>query len=477
MAQFNSKPYASSCEIKQIALYKANEEKAYANLTDMALFIQYHESILWPAYGATLVLIDNGENLISTMPITGFEKVVFELVDAKEDTYFYEFRIFKVANRITKDRTQVYTLALISTEGLLNEGIRVNKVISGTTSSVVGKLLSEYLDVTSLRIASEESVTSIKCIPAKKTPFAVIRSLQAKTIAQKEAPPKLASFREDSGENSALQRSVQSDSPGDASQANGTAGYLFFQVTRKNVKSQFIFKSIDSLSSQKPKNGIYTYSPGKTFEESMNKIQEVQFGKEIDTMQKMREGAYSSLVCYYDINTGKYEEQVYSLTNTWNDMVHLGTNTELPAGQKTLSQYPTRVMSTIVNHENWYMGTGVGSNEDDKSSDNSFPDYVKQYLPQSISRLGIMFNYELTISLTANLDLNAGDTIDIRIPNQVPDADRKDEVWDPTYSGTYLIKTVNHQIDVKGQNAYTVLELIRDSCGIKSYDNNNSQTE
>ena len=88
-----------------------------------------------------------------------------------------------------------------------------------------------------------------------------------------------------------------------------------------------------------------------------------------------------------------------------------------------------------------------------------------------------MFNYELTISLTANLDLNAGDTIDIRIPNQVLTLTEKDEVWDPTYSGTYLIKTVNHQIDVKGQNAYTVLELIRDSCGIKSYDNNNSQTE
>ena len=77
MAQFNSKPYASSCEIKQIALYKANEEKAYANILNMALFIQYHESILWPAYGATLVVVDNGENLISSMPITGFEKVVF----------------------------------------------------------------------------------------------------------------------------------------------------------------------------------------------------------------------------------------------------------------------------------------------------------------------------------------------------------------------------------------------------------------
>ena len=78
MAQFNRKPYASSCEIKQIALYKPNGEEAEANLLDMALFIQYHESILWPAYGATLVLIDNGENLISSLPITGFEKIVFE---------------------------------------------------------------------------------------------------------------------------------------------------------------------------------------------------------------------------------------------------------------------------------------------------------------------------------------------------------------------------------------------------------------
>ena len=111
MAQFNSKPYASSCEIKQIALYKANEEKAYANILNMALFIQYHESILWPAYGATLVIVDNGENLISSMPITGFEKVVFEVIDAKEDTYFYEFRIFKVANRVAKDRTQIYTMS------------------------------------------------------------------------------------------------------------------------------------------------------------------------------------------------------------------------------------------------------------------------------------------------------------------------------------------------------------------------------
>lgn len=193
-------------------------------------------------------------------------------------------------------------------------------------------------------------------------------------------------------------------------------------------------------------------------------------------MKKMREGAYSSIVCFFNINTGKYEEYVYSLKDTWNDMIHLGSQTKLPVGQTTLSEYPTRVMSTIVNHENWYNGTSIASNEDDALGDqgvtNTFSDMQKQYLSQGIARTGIMFNQELTISLTGHLELCAGDTIEIRIPNQVPDEIRKDDVWDPEHSGTYLIKTVNQQIDISEQNVYTVLELIRDSYGIKNKESN-----
>ena len=49
---------------------------------------------------------------------------------------------------------------------------------------------------------------------------------------------------------------------------------------------------------------------------------------------------------------------------------------------------------------------------------------------------------------------------------------REDDIWDPEHSGTYLIKTVNQQIDISDQNVYTVLELIRDSYGIKSKESN-----
>ena len=60
-------------------------------------------------------------------------------------------------------------------------------------------------------------------------------------------------------------------------------------------------------------------------------------------------------------------------------------------------------MSTVINHESFYNGTGIASNEDkdlgDQDVDNIYPDFVKQYLSQGIARSGIMSNQELTISI------------------------------------------------------------------------------
>lgn len=466
MADFNKKPYASSCKIKGIALFKHDDEegKPYVNLISMATQIQYHESLLWPSYGATMVVTDNAENIISSMPIQGFEKVVFEVEDPQGDDYSYEFRIWKIANRLNQDRFQVYTICLISEEGLVNEGVRVNKVVQGTTSDVVRNLLTEYLNAVGGKIDSEPSANGMKMIPTKKSPFSLIRSLCTKTISAESFSSKKKSIESKSSGNK------KSDVGLNADKATGTAGYFFFQTIRG-----FVFRSIDSLASKKPKGGIFSYSAAKVDgAESMNKIQEIQFTKEIDIFEKMRQGAFSSIVSYFNINTGKYEEHVYSLSSTWDDMHHLGSQTKLPSGQSELSEYPSRVMSTVINHENWYSGSGVASNEDKdlggEDNKNHFPDWQKQYLSQGISRIGIMFNQQLTISLTGHLELCAGDTIEIRVPNQVPDSSRKDIVWDPEHSGTYLIKSLNHQFDIMDENVYTVLELIRDSYGIKEND-------
>ena len=479
--------YASSCECKQIALYKIGEEsKPYANLLGMAVTVQYHEDIFWPAYGATMTVVDNQQNLISSMPIQGFEKVVMEFEDVLGETYSYTFRVWTITNRIVRERRNTYTLGLISEEGLVNEGIRINTIIKGNTSVKVKELLSDYLKVPAGMIDVEKSATSIKILPTKKTPFALIRSLQSKTVSERTGkigaaknPPDKIEVRYGRWGGKSTTVTKTDVSPEIAEKATGTAGYLFFQTRRGHV-----FRSIDSLaSSDNEFNGKPPVNLEDPFfmqraatadgDETRKRIQEINFGNELNIMKKMREGAYSSLCCFFNINTGEYEEQIYSLNTMWNNMAHMGSQTDLPKGQTDLSDYPSRVMSSIVNHENHYMGSKVASNEDKHGGDgdNSYPDWQKQFLTQGISRIGILFNQELSISLTGHLELCAGDKVEVRIPNQMPDDELK-PVWDQTHSGTYLIKNLNHQFNIPNKSVYTVLELIRDSYGIKDQESN-----
>ena len=54
-------------------------------------------------------------------------------------------------------------------------------------------------------------------------------------------------------------------------------------------------------------------------------------------------------------------------------------------------------MSTIINNECWYSGK-------DAAEKSEYIDSQKRYLSQGLSRIGIMFNQQLTISITGHLD-------------------------------------------------------------------------
>ena len=479
----NERQYASECEAKQIALYHIKDETTpYANLIGMAVTIQYHEDIFWPSFGATMVVVDNQENLISSMPIQGFEKVVMEFEDVLGETYSYTFRIWNISNRITRERRNTYTIGLISQEGLVNEGIRINTIVKGNAAAQVKDILSKKLLVPEGQIDVEASATSIKILPTKKTPFSLIRSLQSKTISERTASGNPSSTSSSTTTGTSGQTDVNAK---EAKRATGSAGYLFFQ-TRKG----FVFKSVDNIIDDGEmfdgdpavnKEDPFYMQAAASGEASRKRIQEIVFGQELNIMKKMREGSYCSLCCFFNINTGEYEERVYSLTDIWDDMAHMGSQTALGVGQQRLSDgFPTRIMSSVINHETYYGGSKVGSNESQHGGDgdNSFPDFQKQYLSQSIARYGSLFHQELTISLTGHLELCAGDKVEVRVPSQLPDETREtDDVWDPEHSGTYLIKRLNHMFNIPGKSVYTVLELIRDSYGIKDTESKTTTEE
>jgi len=473
-----SKEYATSFDIIQISLYKVgNDAKPYVNLAgDMCKQFQYFEDIMWPAYAATMVIEDNAENIISTMPIQGFEKVVVEVDDQTETSgqnngrYTYEFRVYNISNRVGSERKQTYTLGLISEEGLINEGITVNKVLSGNTSGLVQKILDEYLHVPSNKMNVEASTTNMKILPTKKSPFTLIKSFLPKTISEKIAI-------KSKNKNETKSSNIDSDiSDPEKKKGSGTAGYLFFQTNRGHV-----FRSIDSLVSisedefngSPVQSGLFYWQPAKGSQPSMFRIQEIVFGQEFDMIKKLREGHYASICCYFNINNLTYEEQQYSLVDTWDEMAHLGSQTKLPKGQTNLSQYPTRVMSTIVDNEVWNNEPTIASTETGGDGSHPYQDNQKYYLSQGLARAGILFNQQLTISLTGHLELCAGDKIEIRIPEQASESVKGDNAYDPEHSGTYLIKQLNHQFNIGDtRTVYTVLDLVRDSQGIKDQESN-----
>ena len=473
----SEKNYATSFDIIQIALYAVvNDAKPYVNLSgDMCKQFQYYEDIMWPSYAATMVIEDSAENIISNMPIQGFEKVVIEVDDLTETgenngRYTYEFRVWNISNRINVSRRQVYTLSLLSREGLRNEGIVVNKKLSDTTSGIAKKILEDYLDVEPTNMDIEASTTNMVILPTKKSPYTVIKSLLPKTISEKISKNiETANNSDDASDN----KSDVSDP--EATKGTGTAGYLFFQTNRG-----FVFRSIDSLISTdkdkfngKPVVGSpFYWQPAKLNNPSLNRIQEIVFGQEFDMIKKLREGHFSSVVCSFNINTLTYKEQKYSLKDTWNDMAHLGSQAILPKGQRELSEYPTRVMSTILDNEVFNQDPKIASVDDGGDGSHRYQDLQLHYLSQGLARAGLLFNQQLTISLTGHLELCAGDKIEIKIPDQSAEA-AKETAYDTEHSGTYLIKQVNHQFNMgDSRTVYTVLDLIRDSQGIQDQESN-----
>ena len=461
-----AKPYASSFQLKTVVIYRVKSNETY-DITDLVHRFDYFESITSPVISGTLVMVDSGANLISSLPIQGTERIVITLIAPNNEEHTYDLHVYKIGSRFGAERFQTYTLGLISKEGLLNEGIRITKTLKGKANDIVKSLLKDYIK-TDKEVDQENTKFNIIFNAGKRSPFAVINSIQSKSVANSST----AKVTESKGTGKATpseNSSVSSLKPVDSSDydsVTGSAGYFFFEN-----KDGYVFKSIDTLCEGKNSAGTYFQEPIDVNSPPDKKILSIDFLNEIDLLAKLRTGAFSSVICYYNFSTGAYEEYVYSLDKSYDSMKHMGSQKGLPYGQKELAKYHTRVMSMILDHETWYDGEDIASPEkkDGEKGASQFPDYQKFYMAQSISRLNSLTNQKVQIKINGTPSMKVGDSIDIMIPNQVTQEQKIVEKYDPEHSGTYLISEVNHVFNPKERRCYTFLTLIRDSYGMKDY--------
>lgn len=419
-------------------------------ITSNILEFSYTESIFAPFVCGNIVFQDSDENLIGTLPIQGGEKVYIKIKDPNEEIVEYNFILWAIKGRTTKDRVQFYNMKVISEEAIKNESVKIAEQLKGNIETIVQTILGKL--GTEKSIFAERSKFNINFIPARSSPFAVLNRIASKGV---------------SGKVNTTSSGSRSGGQSGAQQIKGTAGYFFYEN-----KNGFYFESIDKTCSSgspyggRPVRGDYYYDPNDG--NTGKRILSFSFDNEIDIMKKLRLGAYSSIVCYYNMSTGKYEEYVWKLTDTFENMSKLGTQEKLGKYQIQASEQPTRVMSMILDHETWY--NGEEPTEDGENAE--YPDFAKYYLSQSIGRLSILASQKMFVSVPGDSTLVVGEKINVYLPNTVPGEERKKKSWDEENSGTYLISKVEHTYGSENAQAITKLELIRDSLGIPSGSSN-----
>ena len=448
---------AFSYVLTKLDLIDVNSKKPW-NLIPGVQSITYFESISDPFISANIRVLDSGESVINQ--IVGGEDVEMSIAGPDEIEYHYIMKVYTINDRSVSNKIQTYNIGLISAEALTNESMKISKTLSNRPDIITTEILEdEKIINTEKDIFTTPCENNVKIHPNGRSPFSVISSLCNGSI---------------SAVNSNVGSSNSSTTTNTHKSLGGSAGYVFFE----NYKG-YHFKSIDELCDAKGK-----FSSGnKTIKTFVDEVREqegagedsiinVNFESEINLFHALRLGTYAAQLQTYDISSGKFTVYDYKLHEQWDNQSHLGSQTKLNPMQQTLSEHPTRILSTIVDHEKNYNGTDTADPDDpDYKNDNNFWDYSKYNIVQNISRNFMLNTQGLRIDVPGNLDLCVGDIIKVILPSSVSEDQKLDNRIDEANSGFYLISKLSRFFDQRTQEVTTVLKLNRDSFGIQQTDN------
>ena len=425
------------------------------NLIPGAQAITYYESISDPYVSANIRILDSGESVINK--IVGGEEVHMSVAGPDENEYHYILMVYMVGDRSVSNKIQTYNIGLISAEALTNESMKISKSLKGRPDEIAKEILEdEKIINTEKDVFTTPCQNNTKIHPNGKSPFQVISSLCNGSLAATK---------------SNVAGKTSSSATNDEKSLGGSAGYVFFE-NRKG----YHFNSIDALCDVKGEFGgggkIRTFIDSAEGGVNEDSIINVNFESEINLIHALRLGTYSSQLQTYDISSGKFEVYTYNLSKEWDNQSHLGSQSRLNPMQEKLSSHPTRILSTIIDHEKNYMGRGTPDPDDPGyTGDNNFWDYSKHHVAQNISRNFMLNTQGLRIDVPGNIDLCVGEKVNVILPSSVSEDQKLDEPIDESNSGFYLIHSLSRFFDQRTQEVTTVLKLKRDSFGAQQTDN------
>ena len=413
----------------EVNLYTSSESQKI-DIKPLVLEINLYESILSSALQATVTIQDIGENLISSLPILGQERIEIYI---SSDGFYYRlnFNIYNIDGRVMQEKNQVYVMSCISVEGLRNETYRICERVDGVKSNdLISDILSRS-NFSTKSVDADDTIFPFNMYVPNWRIFDLFNWLSTRSVP---------TYKKDS------------------------IGFLFYETF-----DGYKFKSIDKLIDQKAfpnESTKYTFFQGNTGSTGVDgkekyRIQNYSSPKVFNVYDDLRRGAFCHNAIYLDVNRATYRAFKTTADEFWDQSSHLeNTKPYVSSGAAQVSSRSSRFIfrpSTISTWGQW------DDNQSDVDRENI--DEVNKNFEKAFYRYYFLEYSQMDIAVPGDLRNRAGNVINVSIPS--PKKSKNGVVEeDARISGRYIVSAIKHTI-LNRSELRTYMTLSRDSFGGK----------
>lgn len=402
----NNISFAGEVDVQIVELISHKKEKI--DIKQLMLELSIYEDIFSNTVSGS-ILVTDGFDLIHNLPLIGEEIIHIRYVtptmpeSCVVDYYGY---VYRVSDKImTAERSQSYLIHFTSFENIIGVNKKVSKAFDARCDQIVSEVFSstEFLS-SEVKLEVEQCQNNIKFVSPMWNPMKTINWVSERAINK-----------------------------------NGSPTYLFYET----LDSKFHFKSLESLYTQIPKEGIKyrfdnylrdTQTNGSVRNVGMEYsiIRDFHVEESFDYLKRIMSGVYASKLVSTNLISKTIKTTSMDYLQDFGNRKHLQN---YPVTSDDLIRRRNASIEFVTNSEYAYDG------QRDFRHD--------EWLNQRKALLGqANFTFKVDMTVSGRSDIHAGDVVEVELAQHAPinRGDSPDAMINNYFRGKFLIGAIHHKI-------------------------------
>lgn len=447
----------NSIDIQEISIFNYTA-KSGIDLRNVTIEFSVYED-LFSNFMTGEITIEDSSALIETLPIIGeeFIRIKFKTPSSNKNVnqIFYVYKIEE--KQSVNERTDIYTLGVVSVENIISMSSSVNKSYIGYSISYIAQsIFDEYIlnsikkfgvneenlfNISKKTLLTEETFGLNSFVGTGSTPFEFLNYLASESRSLK--------YKE--------------------------SDFVFYEN-----KDNFNFRTISSLMDQEPVESFYVADPATTETHNANQpkqyqiIQNFEFLDQFDVIERHASGMYDNKVSVIDPLLKRYQETYFNYTDQFDEFTHLDkkpviTNfshfSKLKTGE-THTRYLTGNISSKEYSQTSYLKNRTIKNKEVLDPIAHYPSSKYKVLNRRVSKMSQTINgIRCNISISGNSDVKVGDVINVFVPSSrsTEESKQKYNYFFGQKEPKFLVTAVTHRYNYIDDQYFTIMEIVKDS--------------